>query len=155
NFHNLPLVAYSGEKDSQKQAADVMEGALKKVGINLVHLIGPGTGHGYHPVTREEINRRIDRIAAKGRERVPHRVRFTTPTLRYNSSYWVRIDALEEHWRPATIDAVIKGEDIIVLTSNVSAFSLRFGPGDGPFTHAEHPKVVVNGEESPYVGHAS
>lgn len=145
NFHNLPVVVYSGEKDSQKQAADIMEPAFRSQGIKMIHLIGPGTGHSYHPATREEINARIDRLAAKGRERVPSRVRFTTPTLRYNESYWIRIDGLEEHWKPATIDAKIQNGEVIVKTSNVSAFTLRFAPGDSPFTQADAPTVTVEG----------
>jgi hypothetical protein len=56
NLFNCPVVAYSGEKDRQKQAADVMERAMKKVGLHLVHVIGPGTEHSYHPRAKEEIN---------------------------------------------------------------------------------------------------
>src|SRR6185436_2048419 len=41
NLFNLPTVAYSGEKDRQKQAADIMAKALKDEGIDLVHIIGP------------------------------------------------------------------------------------------------------------------
>src|SRR6185437_10339809 len=48
NLFNCPTVAYSGERDSQKQAADMMEKALKEQGIDLVHIIGPGMGHSYH-----------------------------------------------------------------------------------------------------------
>ena len=66
NFFNLPLVAYSGEKDSQKQAADVMAEAYKAEGLELVHLIGPNTGHGYHPTAKAELNRRIDILAEEG-----------------------------------------------------------------------------------------
>jgi hypothetical protein len=145
NYHNLPLVAYSGEKDSQKQAADVMEKALKEAGINMVHVIGPGMGHGYHPRSRAEINRRIDRIAAKGRPRVPTRVRFTTPTLRYNQSYWVVIDGLEEHWKPARVDATITGRNIVVKTENVTGLTLRFGPGDSPLD--ESSTITVDGKK--------
>jgi pimeloyl-ACP methyl ester carboxylesterase len=132
NFHNLPTIAYSGEKDKQKQAADVMARALDGVGLELVHLIGPGTGHSYHPQTRAELNARIDRLAAKGRDRMPGRVRFTTPTLRYRESYWVRLDALQEHWKPATIDASLQGRSLTVQTTNVAAFTLHFGPGEVP-----------------------
>src|SRR5207302_9617824 len=78
NLANCPTVAYSGEKDSQKQAADVMARALAAEGMTLVHVIGPGTGHKYHPAARAEINRRIDAIAARGRDPPPKRVRFTT-----------------------------------------------------------------------------
>src|SRR5205085_5316279 len=41
NFYNVPLVAYSGEIDSQKQAADVMEKVLADEGIHMTHIIGP------------------------------------------------------------------------------------------------------------------
>ena len=40
NLFNCPTVAYSGENDSQKQAADVMAKALAAEGIKLVHVIG-------------------------------------------------------------------------------------------------------------------
>ena len=44
NFRNVPVVAYSGENDKQKQAADLMASVLQKAGIQLTHVIGPGTG---------------------------------------------------------------------------------------------------------------
>ncbi len=49
NLFNLPTVAYSGEIDSQKQAADMMAVALKKEGMELNHVIGPKTAHAYEP----------------------------------------------------------------------------------------------------------
>jgi hypothetical protein len=39
-----PTVAYSGEIDKQKQAADVMERALRGEQVDLMHIIGPQTG---------------------------------------------------------------------------------------------------------------
>ena len=60
NISNLPTVAYSGENDRQKQAADVMARELKKVGIELVHIIGKGAGHKYTAEAKEEIERRIE-----------------------------------------------------------------------------------------------
>src|SRR6266550_9145335 len=53
NLYNCPTVAYSGEIDSQKQAADMMAKALEKEGIRLVHIIGSKTGHRYHPAAKE------------------------------------------------------------------------------------------------------
>src|SRR5205814_18254 len=89
NLYNLPTVAYSGEKDRQKQAADVMAEAMKKEGLDLVHVIGPNTEHRYHPEAKKEVNERIDSIVARGRNPIPKHVRFTTWTLRYNNSFWV------------------------------------------------------------------
>jgi hypothetical protein len=140
-------VAYSGEKDIQKQAADVMEEALKGEGIELVHIIGPGTGHGYHPRSKEELNRRIDRLATKGRERVPTRVRFTTYSLRYNEAFWVRIDGLEEHWKQAWVVASADVFGISVRTQNVTALTLRFGPGEWPLALGPKGRITINGRK--------
>jgi pimeloyl-ACP methyl ester carboxylesterase len=124
NLFNVPTVAYSGEKDRQKQAADVMAAAMKNEGLALVHLIGPGTGHAYHPQTKQELNRRIDRLAERGREPTPKRVRFTTWTLRYNRSSWVQVDGLEKHWEKATVDADLQLGGAMVRTKNVTALTL-------------------------------
>ena len=45
NFFNTPLVAYSGEIDKQKQAADMMAKALAAEGMTMKHIIGPNTAH--------------------------------------------------------------------------------------------------------------
>src|SRR2546425_13118796 len=49
NLFNCPTVAYSGEIDKQKQAADLMAKALAGEGIEMAHIIGPKTAHAYHP----------------------------------------------------------------------------------------------------------
>src|SRR6266700_961237 len=78
NLFNCPTVAYSGEIDKQKQAADMMAKALKAEGMELTHVIGPGTGHKYHPAAKKDIERRIDSIAAQGRRPVPWQIKFAT-----------------------------------------------------------------------------
>src|SRR5260370_25284451 len=47
NLFNCGVVAYSGEIDGQKQAADLMAKAMAAEGLQLVHIIGPKTGHKY------------------------------------------------------------------------------------------------------------
>jgi pimeloyl-ACP methyl ester carboxylesterase len=126
NLFNCPTVAYSGEKDRQKQAADVMEDALKYEGIDLVHIIGAGAGHQYTPEAKVEINRRIDAIARVGRNPLPAEVRFTTWTLRYNRCSWVQIDGLEKHWERARVEAEFPHD---IWTRNVSALTLDVPPG--------------------------
>ena len=71
NLFNLPTVAYSGENDRQKQAADMMAKALADEGIDMVHVIGAEAKHHYTPDAKAEINRRIDSIVAEGRNPVP------------------------------------------------------------------------------------
>jgi dienelactone hydrolase len=145
NLFNLPVVAYSGELDRQKQAADVMARELKKEGIELTHIIGPQTEHKYHPDSIPEINRRIDSIMAKGRNPVPRQVKFTTYTLRYNKMLWVTLDSLEQHWQRATIDAELKDVSTVhVSTKNIAAFTLEMPAGLAPFAPARKPAVIVD-----------
>jgi pimeloyl-ACP methyl ester carboxylesterase len=132
NLFNVPTVAYSGEIDKQKQAADMMAKALEGTGMTLTHIIGPKTGHAYHPEAKKEINRRIDSIVTRGRNSVPDSVDFTTWTLRYNECFWVRLDGMEEEWKRARVDGYIGGEFITLDTQNVSALTLSIPPGYGP-----------------------
>src|SRR6266581_8148204 len=83
NIFNLPLVAYSGEIDRQKQAADVMEKALAEEGIELKHIIGPKTAHAIHPQSKIEIEERMKSLAKTGRDWQPLDVELVTYTLRY------------------------------------------------------------------------
>lgn len=147
NLFNCPTVAYSGEIDSQKQAADIMAEALAKEGIELTHLIGPQTSHRYHPETKTELNRRIDSIAAQGRNPVPKKIRFTTWTLRYNTMRWVTIDALEEHWERARVDAdIVDDHTIRVVTRNVTEMTLAMPAGLCPLDVSVRPIVVMDGQ---------
>jgi hypothetical protein len=144
NLWHCPTVAYSGEIDVQKQAADVMAEALKKESLELVHVIGPKTKHAYHPQARDEVERRIAALAAKGRERCPENVRFTTYTLRYNRCAWITVDALDRHWERARIEAH-PDEDggISILAENVKAFTIAVPPGEAPIRPSKGEPVVV------------
>ncbi|MDX1947329.1 MAG: alpha/beta hydrolase [Pirellulaceae bacterium] len=125
NLFNLEVIAYSGEKDKQIQAARVMEEAYRAEGRELTHLIGPGVEHKYEPKTLEELLRRLAGIVAKGREPVPQKVSFQTRTLDTNQFRWVSVDGLGEHWKDARVDAEIVGPGRLrVATKNVTALGL-------------------------------
>ncbi len=148
NLSHCPTVAYSGEKDNQKQAADVMTTAMAKVGLDLTHIIGPKMGHSYDAGSKVEINRRIDSIVAFGRNPVPARVRLTTWTLKYNRINWLAVDGLEQHWERATVDADFSGgvldNSLRITTKNVSAFTLTFAAGECPLDNARLPRVFID-----------
>lgn len=147
NLFNCPTVAYSGEIDRQKQAADMMAKALAEEGIELTHLIGPQTAHRYHPETKNELDRRIDSIAAVGRDPIPRKVRFTTWTLRYNKMLWVTVDGLDQHWERARVNAEITdNQSVKVDTQNVSALTLSMPPGLCPLDTTAKPLVALDGQ---------
>src|SRR5204862_7125044 len=77
NLFNCPTVAYSGEIDKQKQAADAMAEAMKADGLELTHIIGPKTEHKYEPAAKKEVEKRVDEIAMAGGDEWPKKVRFT------------------------------------------------------------------------------
>ncbi|HEV8608373.1 MAG TPA: prolyl oligopeptidase family serine peptidase [Tepidisphaeraceae bacterium] len=155
NIFNLPLVAYSGEIDRQKQAADVMEKAMAEEGLKLDHRIGPKTAHAYEKETKARLDKSLDEYAARGRNTAPKGIRFTTWTLRYNHMFWVNVQELERHWERARVDAkLVNREGIEAKTVNVAAVKFEFAAGEAPFEKGSRPVVVVDGTriEGPVVG---
>lgn len=124
NFFNTTLVAYSGELDKQKLAADCMEAALAAEGMKMTHVIGPKTEHKYEAGARAEVARRVDAAAVLGVDPQPAKVRFVLFTLRFNRMKWVTVDALEKHWARATVEAAFDGKTATVATKGVTALSL-------------------------------
>jgi dienelactone hydrolase len=121
NLTQCPTVAYNGDQDGQKQAADRMQDALKAEGMTLTRVIGLNTGHRYTPEGKAEIEKFVLPYVEKGRERVPKRIRFTTFTLRYNRMNWLVVGGLERHWERARVDAELTEPLKVALkTENVS-----------------------------------
>jgi len=134
NLANVSLVAYSGEIDKQKQAADIMLRFAGKEGLTFPHIIGPQTAHKYHPDAKPKIEEFVTAAAKKGRDPAPKQVRLTTYTLVYPTMRWVQIEAMEKHWERADVTARLEGNQIITTTRNVAA--LRF---------ASNVQVVLDG----------
>ena len=138
NLAHCPTIAYSGENDKQKQAADVMEKALDGVGIKLRHIIGKGMGHKYDPLSKDIVADTLEVLAENGRDRAPAAIQFSTHTLKYNRMQGAEIDGLIEHWKPSVLYARWRDKDkmgdigLEVSTTNVAAFSLEFQPGQLP-----------------------
>jgi hypothetical protein len=148
NFANAPLVAYSGELDKQKQAADVMAKHLRTENLDLVHIIGPKTAHKIHPDSLVEIERRLAAIAVVGRVRAPREVTLVTYFLRYNRMHWVQVDRLAQHWQPARLAAEVDSDNAVtVKTLNVTGFTLDMAPGHAPFSQRGKVVVHIDGQD--------
>jgi hypothetical protein len=147
NLRQLPTVAYSGENDKQKQAADIMAKAFEREGMTLMHIIGPKTGHSIHKDSAVEIERLMAQHAEKGRHRVPREIHFVTYTLRYDRMHWLQVDELEEHWEEARVVAKLdeKTSVITLTTKNVTGLTLMFDPGLCPFDAGRPVTVTIDG----------
>ncbi len=124
NLSNLPLYAYNGDKDVQKQAADVMEVAMKNEGLTLNRIWGLNMGHGYTKAAAKTVDSLLDIVASKGKKE-PAELHFTTYTLKYNKLHWLTVDAIDEHWSKARVDAVNGKHTVTLKTSNVKALTLN------------------------------
>jgi pimeloyl-ACP methyl ester carboxylesterase len=148
NLFHCPTIAYSGENDRQKQAADVMARSLQMYDLTLRHVIGPRTGHAYHPAAKEEINRRIDVLAQAGLAD-DEELRFTTYTLRYSKLQWLQIEGMEQHWEKARVEAKLIHDDEPVLglqTKNVSALTIDREPSWLRPSGVEFEKIEIDGQ---------
>ncbi len=153
NLMNCPTIAYSGEIDTQKQAADVMAAAARRQGMELTHIIGPQTKHKIHPDSLIEIERRLASIVQRGRDVAPREIDFTTFTLRYNRMAWLELEALGEHWRAAHVVAHVTDDSTIELrTENVLAVRLAFPSGYCPLAEGREAKVIVDGQPLSFPG---
>jgi pimeloyl-ACP methyl ester carboxylesterase len=155
NFRTLPTVAYSGELDRQKQAADAMARAMDKESLTLSQIIGPKTGHSYERTSKAALNERVDHLARSGK-RPPQQGAWQTATLRYDRFDYGTIDSLEEHWKLGRIDfypfqtSDEKEELLWVGTSNVNALTLEFDVRTGSILMGK--TTVVLGYPSPGEG---
>lgn len=133
NLRNVPTVAYSGEIDRQKQAADIMVTAFESRGMNLPHIIGPNIAHKIHPDSKVEIQALLDQSLAEAKPELPKTIDFTTYTLRYHQLGWLRVEGLQQHWTESRVQGeLLEGatdHNVDLKTQNVTAFSIKLPDG--------------------------
>jgi hypothetical protein len=141
NAFNIPTVGYGGEKDAQLRASVRIREALGREGfrftqegqwrwttndLRALFLVGPNTGHSWHGPSKVEseafLRKALDDTAGK----TPNHVRFVTYTARFNNAHWVNVEALEETYKRAEVDAK-RTDDLkqyTVTTKNVARLKL-------------------------------
>jgi predicted esterase len=126
NLFNIPVIAYSGEEDSQMKAGIILGEAYEAHGKKLEHLIAPKTGHKYHPDYLKQVMTFTTAALAKGRNTAPEQVYFQTKTLRYAKQYWVEALGLGEHWKDARVDAQADAKGVTATTTNITRLRLTW-----------------------------
>ena len=146
NLRHLPTIAYSGEIDRQKQAADVMVAACTSRGFGIPHVIAPQTGHSIHPDSKAEIEAFLARAAERGRPAAPREIDFTTYTLRYPRHTWLTLTGLGAHWQPARVRAAVRSPRAIEIdATNVTALEIDVPAGAGLVASGQPVTVTVQG----------
>lgn len=144
NAFNVPVVAYSGENDGQKKAADNIENALKgfQEPLRFTHLIAPGLEHKMPPEWQAKAEAEYRKYADKGRDPRPERVRLVTYTPAYGRCDWLFVMSLDRTYERAVVDARREGNRYAVTTTNVRALMLGNIPeGTGEWS------VTIDGQK--------
>ncbi len=98
NLSNTRTVAYSGEIDKQRQAADRVLEASRASGLQWPYVIGKGMGHKIDPDSASKIESQLADWASQSPPMPRPEIDFTTYTLRYSRVAWLQITGLEKHW---------------------------------------------------------
>jgi len=151
NLFNTHVVAYSGEIDGQKKAADIMVAAAEKRGLKFPYIIGPQTAHKLHPDSKKLIAEQMDEWAKTGRAQRRTSVHFSTFSLKYNHCDWLTLNGLEEHWQEAYVDGDVTGQapierTLALKTRNVTDFTVDFTKDNSPLQAGEQVLLTVDGQ---------
>src|SRR4051812_5642284 len=130
NAYNIVTVGYGGEDDAQLRASQRVREALEKEGFHFAHdtpyrwttndlpavlfLMGPKTGHAWHPDSKKEseafLRKHLENAGA-----LQPRVRCVTYTARWNDCDWVSMNALDQTYQRADVDAT-RSDDLKKVT---------------------------------------
>jgi hypothetical protein len=120
NAWDIVTVGYGGENDAQLRASQKLRAALEKEGFKftqetpyrwttkdlpaVLFLMGPKTGHAWQPDSKAESEAFL-RKALENADKPQARVRCVTYTARWNDCDWVSMDALDQTYERAEVDA--------------------------------------------------
>jgi pimeloyl-ACP methyl ester carboxylesterase len=129
NAEMVPFVGYGGELDPQLQASVNIRDRLAAEHITppqILFLVGPATEHKWEPGALAKSNAFIDAILAKPRKQPDH-IHFVTYTTAYSKCDWISIESLEKQYQRAEVDADRWGDEMRVITRNVSRIGIEGG----------------------------
>ncbi|EMI21433.1 putative secreted protein [Rhodopirellula maiorica SM1] len=145
NLQNTHPVAYSGEVDKQRQAADRVVAAAKEAGFEFPYVIGAKMGHKVDAVSITEIDRQLADVAAQPLPQPRRQIEFVTYTTRYCNADWLSVTGLEEHWSAGKVKAKIAAQDrLVVKTEGVTHLEFDFRKSAWP-TVSRDVDLIIDG----------
>jgi len=146
NALNYPVHIFHGDADPVVNPAGVREWVkrFEALGTKIAYTEYPGVGHNsWENAYKDEFI--FTWFAKFRRHRYPDRVRFVTSRYKYNSAYWIHLDALTPG-TPANIDAKFVAINRLEITTfELSAFTLNLA-GHPKFTAKRPVEVTIDGK---------
>ncbi|KAA5540706.1 prolyl oligopeptidase family serine peptidase [Roseiconus nitratireducens] len=134
NLGETRTIAYSGEVDKQRQAADRVVEKASQLGLSFPYIIGADMGHKIDDASRQKIDAQIARWAEDLPPLPRKEIHFVTYTLHYDSADWVRVTGMREQWTAASVDAVLDdaAESVTLETDGVTHLEIDFSESGWP-----------------------
>ena len=134
NLSGLRTIAYSGEEDKQKQAADRVVGQAAKMGITFPYVVGPKMGHKVDDASQKRIAQQLTEWSQTAEPSPRKVIDFVTYTTRYSQADWLRVTGIQEHWTPAAVKATLDDEKktLTIATNGVTHLALDFSESGWP-----------------------
>ncbi len=146
NLKNTRLVAYSGEVDKQRAAAQRVEDEAKRLNVPITHIIGAGMGHKIDPPSAQKIDALLENIAIEITPPPRREIDFVTYTLRYPGVDWLQITGMQQHWTPSRVTASIDHAGIVIKTESVTSLKIDLGGSSSVWNRRRIP-VEIDGDE--------
>jgi len=147
NALNYPVHIFHGGADPVVPPAGVRDWVkrFETLGTKVEYTEYPGVGHNsWENAYKDEFI--FTWFAKFRRHRYPDRVRFTTSRYKYNSAYWIHLDALTPGTL-ANIDAkFVAINRLEITTSELSAFTLNL-VGHPKFNPKQSVEVTIDGKK--------
>ena len=146
NLRHLRTVAYSGEIDKQRQAADRVMKQAEKRQVNIDYVIGKNMGHRIDADSAKEIDSLLTKWESETLETPKTEIDFTTYTLRYSKADWIEVVGLEEHWTPGRVQARLLPEQRIeISTTGITGLKLNLQTLNLS-AQKSNPQIIIDGQ---------
>ncbi len=127
NAADVPFVTYGGDQDPQLLASKTMLEAADPLGVEIESIVGKDVGHKFTPEGEAAFRAFLAEQEKEGRPLPSQRkhIRFTTSTLKYNRCGWVTIEAVDEMYVPATVEAKVNDDEGVAVVTTTNIVMLR------------------------------
>ena len=127
NALHVPVIMLHGDADTTTLCdvqARPMAKRMNELGLELEYVEYPGAGHGLGDSYAKGFARALAFFGRHRNERHPRTIDYSTPGMRYNKAYWIRIGSFQEKGRFARVQASAEGNTVEITTENVAGFSI-------------------------------
>ncbi|MEO2030572.1 MAG: prolyl oligopeptidase family serine peptidase, partial [Planctomycetaceae bacterium] len=127
NALHVPVIMLHGDADTTSLCelqARPMARRMNELGLELEYVEYPGVGHGLGDSYADGFARALAFFDRHRNVRHPRTIDYSTPGMRYNKAYWIRIGGFQKKGRFARVEASAEGNTVEIRTENVAGFSI-------------------------------